>query len=149
MTLLIMTILITLNTCDVTCNDITCIIHKCNITYMFLSTVVSKVQVKSVISKVVIRKVFISVVVKSMDNYNFPSFAPSKLKRCQSKQNLVEICIKKLQRFIPTPSSIRYGLTANTYDFKHYIIRQQLSFYWCRVLGQTGEHLLKGKAQYS
>ncbi len=38
-----MTILITLNTGDITYKDITYNINKCKITYMFLSTVTSKV----------------------------------------------------------------------------------------------------------
>ncbi len=46
MTLLRMAILITLNTGDITYIDITYDIDKCNITYMFLSTVLSKVVYK-------------------------------------------------------------------------------------------------------
>jgi hypothetical protein len=42
----IMTILITLNTGDFTYNDNTFNIYKCNITYLFLSTVISEVIYK-------------------------------------------------------------------------------------------------------
>ncbi len=45
-TLLKKTIFITLNTGAITCNDFTYNINKCNITYMFLSTVISKVIYK-------------------------------------------------------------------------------------------------------
>jgi hypothetical protein len=45
-TLLVMTILITLNTGDIIYNDMTCNINKCIITCMLLSTVISKVIYK-------------------------------------------------------------------------------------------------------
>ncbi len=55
-----MTIHITFKTSDITNNDIIYEINKCNITYLFLSIVISKTMCKAVKSKVFIRIVVVS-----------------------------------------------------------------------------------------